>query len=137
MLIEVVIEVSKAWDKLSLRCLRFSIALLMHKLPVNLYNSAVISYAASLGLSERTRPWQTVYQYWPKLSRIIYCAQLLFLEHYTCKQQAGEEEDFTQSIADCVKEWMTHLSSSPIGWLNELRTYAYIIAQNTQMEPNI
>ena len=56
MLIEVVIEVSKAWDKLSLRCLRFSIALLMHKLPVNLYSSAIVSYTASLGLGERTEP---------------------------------------------------------------------------------
>ena len=109
----------------------------MHKLPVNLYDSAIVSYAASLGLGERTGPWQAAYQYRPKLSGIIYCAQLLFLEHHTQKQQAGKEKDFTQSIADCVKEWMTHLSSSPIGWLNELRAYAYIVAQNTQMEPNI
>ena len=86
---------------------------------------------------ERTEPWQTVHQYRLKLSGIIYCAQLLFLEHHTRKQQAGKEKDFTQSIANCVKEWMTHLSSSPIGWLNELRAYAYIVAQNTQMEPNI
>jgi len=109
----------------------------MHKLPTNLYDSAIISYAASLGLSERTGPWQAAYQYRPKLSGLIYCAQLLFLEHHIRKQQAGKEKDFTQSIADCVKEWMTHLSSSPIGWLNELRAYAYIVAQNTQMEPNI
>src|SRR5439155_1145443 len=102
----------------------------MHKLPVNLYDSAIVSYAGSLGLGERTGPWQAAYQYRPKLSGIIYCAQLLFLEHHTRKQQAGKEKDFTQSIADCVKEWMTHLSSSPIGWLNELRAYAYIIAQS-------
>ena len=120
MLIKVVIEVSEAWDKLSLRCLWLSIALLMHKLPVNLYSSTIISYAASLGLGERTGPWQTAHQYQPKLFGIIYCARLLFLEHYTRKEQAGKEKDFTQSIADCVKEWMTHLSSLPIGWLNEL-----------------
>jgi len=109
----------------------------MHKLPTNLYDSTIVSYAASLGLSERTGPWQAAYQYRPKLSGLIYCAQLLFLEHHIRKQQAGKEKDFTQSIADCVKEWMTHLSSSPIRWLNELRAYTYIVAQNTQMEPNI
>ena len=109
----------------------------MHKLPVNLYSSAIVSYAASLGLGERTGPWQTAHQYRPKLSGIIYCAQLLFLEHHTRKEQAGKEKDFTQSIADCVKKWMTHLSSSPIGWLNELQTYTYIVAQNMQIKSNI
>ena len=77
------VEVGEAWDKLSLQCLRLSIALLMHKLPTNLYDSAIVSYAASLGLSERTGPWQAAYQYRPKLSGLIYCAQLLFLEYHT------------------------------------------------------
>ena len=67
----------------------------MHKLPVNLYDSAIVSYATSLGLGERTGLWQAAYQYQPKLSGIIYCAQLLFLEHYTQKQQVGKEKDFT------------------------------------------
>src|SRR5947199_10325227 len=118
-LIDRVIGFSEAWDKLSLRCLQFSIALLMHKLPVNLYDSAIVSYAASLGLSERTGLWQAAYQYRPKLSGIIYCTQLLFLEHHTWKQQAGKEKAFTQSIAECGKEWMTHLPYSAIGMRNE------------------
>ena len=49
----------------------------------------------------------------------------------------SKEKDFTQSIADYIKEWMTYLSSSPIGWLNKLQAYTYIVAQNMQIESNI
>ena len=102
----------------------------MHKLPFNLHENAIVSYTSSLGLADHTGPWRTAHLYRPKLSGIIYCAQLLFLEHHIRKQYG---EDFTQVIANTVQEWMTHISSSPIGWLNELRAYAYIISRNTQM----
>ena len=124
----------ESWDKLCFCCLQFSITLLMHKLPLNLHENAIVSYTSSLGLADHTGPWQIAHLYRPKLSGIIYCTQLLFLEHHIRKQYG---EDFTQVIANTVQEWMTHISSSPIEWLNELRAYAYIISQNTQMEPNI
>ncbi|KAL5344753.1 hypothetical protein ACLOAV_010150 [Pseudogymnoascus australis] len=112
-------------------CLRFSIALLNHRLMGDIFDSVVVGFLAVLGINSTRDGFQEATTYTPHLSALIKIAQMLILQRAVAAVDDGETEYPSQMIDDMQDRFMAYGSRSPINWAQKLRVYGKKIRDST------
>ncbi|KAF1980667.1 hypothetical protein K402DRAFT_458583, partial [Aulographum hederae CBS 113979] len=111
--------------------LRFSLALIQHRLDVRAFDSAMVSFAAVLAWDPASKTWMQVGNYTSYLSQLIYDCQLLVLQHSLQLVDSGKAQDLTACIINVRDSWLRNDTPGPVAELLGTRLLGFEIARNT------
>ncbi|KAF1980643.1 P-loop containing nucleoside triphosphate hydrolase protein [Aulographum hederae CBS 113979] len=111
--------------------LRFSLALIQHRLDVRAFDSVMVSFAAVLAWDPASKTWMQVGNYTSYLSQLIYDCQLLVLQHSLQLVDSGKAQDLTACITNVRDSWLRNDTPGPVAELLGTRLLGFEIARNT------